>query len=501
MADPGLRPKRPWSFGRKNRDVVGIEIDENQIKIVHLQQKGMRREFSHVAVHSIHGAHDGGTLPILRQALEQFQIVNPRVFLTVPLPQVITRSIEIPSQDPNEIREIVNLQASRHTPYARAEIIVDMINLGLVRERYSKILLVIVPKETVNKQIQLLDMAGLRLEKVIFPPEAVAIVANKMMGHDADEGAYGVLHMDYAFTSFIVVEGAKIVFVRGSHIGANHLVEERAGYIDRFQEELEKSLETYTADEAGAPPKMVLLTGVLQEIMDFDDLLAETLKVKMKRVSYAEYYHLSATAKKAMASSKMVSFLNLLAPIAIFDRMRVDLTSEEKRLKIQLEKRARQMMFTGVLTMILLSLTFIGLTAKISYRKAYLKEITKHYLPVRESAQQLEQLLAKTELIKSYLVSRGNSLKALTELYDATPLDIWVNEIKYDESSQKFSLKGTSSAMSSVFSFVADLEKSAMFMNVKTKYANSRREETRDVTDFEINCLIDSAPAQKGVVG
>ncbi len=474
--------------------MVGVEIDENHIKIVHLQQKGMRREFSHAVMHKIHGLFDTGLLVILRQAMEQFHVVNPRVFLTVPLPLVITRGIEIPSQDPDEIREIVNLQASRHTPYARAEIVVDMMNLGIVRERYSKVLLVIVPKESINKNTRLLEQAGMNLEKVIFPPEAVAVVGNRMMGRDADEGAYGILHMDYAFTSFIMVEKAKIVFMRGIHIGANHLVEEKAGYIDRFQDELEKSLETYTSDEVGSAPKTVLLTGVLQEILDFDDVLTESLKVKLKRVPYLEYFHLSESAKSAMASSKMVSFLNLLAPIALYDKMRVDLTSEEKRLKIQLEKRARQMLLTGVLAMIFLSLIFVNVTARISYRKTYLKQITTHYLPVRESAKHLEQMLAKTERVQAYLVSRGSSLKALTELYDATPLDIWVSEIKYDETSQKFSVKGTSSTMSSVFAFVADLDKSPMFKNVKTKYVNSRHEETRDVADFEVNCLIDVAP-------
>jgi hypothetical protein len=245
----------------------------------------------------------------------------------------------------------------------------------------------------------------------------------------------------------------------------------------------------------------VLLTGVLQDISDFDDVLAQTLKVKMKRVPYMDYFYLSGAAKKVMTSSKMVSFLNLLAPIAIFDKMRVDLTSEEKRLKIQLEKRAHQMLITGVLTMVLLSLAFISVSAKISYRKAYLKQITKHYLPVRENAKELEQMLARTELIKSYLVSRGKSLKALTELYDAMPLNIWMSEIKYDESSQRFSMKGTSSAMSSVFAFVADLNKSSIFKNVKTKYVNSRREDDRDVADFEINCLIGTASTQKDGAG
>jgi len=498
VADPKLNLKGNIKLSGKNksRDIVGVELDENFLKMVHLQHRGIRREFSNVMAHSVRGLSDDSVLLLIRQTLEQWKLSAPRAFLTVPLPLVITRNIEIPSQDPEEIKEIVNLQASRHTPYARAEIIVDMMNLGVVRERYSKILLVIVPKETVNRQIQLLDRAGIKLERVIFPPEAMAIAANKMMGRDADEGAYGVLHMDYAFTSFIVVEGSKILFVRGIHIGANHLVEERSNYIDRFQDELEKSMETYTTDEVGSPPKMVLLTGVLQEVSDFDDLLADTLRVKIRRAPYLDYFHMNDAAKSAVVSAKMVSCLNLLAPIAMFDKLKVDLTSEEKRLKIQIERRARDMMKTGILTMVLLSLIFVNVTSKISFQKAYLKQMTTQYLPVRESAKQLEQTLAKTELVKAYLVSRGNSLKALTELYDATPLDIRLTEIKYDEDSQKFGLKGTSSVMSSVFSFVSGLDRSSIFKNVKTKYVTNRSEAGRDVADFEINCLIETGPVK-----
>ena len=470
---------------------MGFELDENYLKIVHVQLKGLRREVANIASFPLQGLFDDGILHLINQSVEKFHVVNPRVFLTVPLPLVITRNIEIPSQDPQEIKEIVNLQASRHTPYARAEIIVDTLNLGMVRERYSKVLLVIVPKETVNKQIQLLDRAGLKLERVFFPPEAIAMASAKMAGREADT-TLGILHMDHGFTTFLVVQGGKLLFVRGIHIGASQLVEEKESYADRFQDELEKSMETYTADEAGPSLKSLMLVGVLNDLTDFDDILNDAFKIPIKRQSYAEHFNCSGSARATVNATKMVSFLNLIAPMSYYDKIKVDLTSEEKKLKIQLEKRAREMLKTGILILVLFSLIFVNLTSKISFKKAYLKQITTHYLPVRDRAKQLELMMAKTELVKSYLLSRGNSLQALTELYDATPLDIRLNEIKYDESSSKFSIKGTSSVMSSVFSFVSELDKTIIFKNVKTKYVTSRNENGRDVADFEINCLIDT---------
>ena len=272
MATAGLGLKLPF-VRNKSRDLLCVELDENNIKIVHLQAKGLRREFINAVSYPIRGIVEDGLLMLLRQTLEKFQVNNPRVMLTVPLSLVITRNIEIPSQEPEEIREIVNLQASRHTPYARAEIIVDMINLGVVRERYSKILLVIIPKETVNKHIQLLDRCGLKLEKVVFPPEAVAIVANKMAGKEWEGDTFVVIHMDHLFTNFAVVSDARAVFVRGIHIGVHHLTEERSSFIDPFERELEKSLEAYHADEVGPPPKIALVLGVAKGPADLDEVL------------------------------------------------------------------------------------------------------------------------------------------------------------------------------------------------------------------------------------
>jgi len=496
MAVPGMKFKFSLPSRKKNTDLVGIELDEHCLRIVQLQARGLRREFVNVISHPIKGVADDDLLLLLRKTLEKYQIKNPRVFLMVPLPLVITRNIEIPSQETEEIKEIVNLQASRHTPYARAEIIVDMVNLGVVRDRYSKILLVIVPKEAVNKQIQLLERSGLELEKVVFPPEAVSIVANKMVGKEFEDKAFVVVHVDHVFTSFIVVKSSKVLFVRGIHIGASQLSEERTSFIDHFEDELEKSLEAYSADEVGPPPAIVLMLGVTEQIQDLEEILERILQLKVRKVSYLDYFHFTEPAKKSAADIKNVSFLNLLAPTALSDRLIVDLTSEEKKLKIALEKRVKEMFKTGILTMIILSLVFVNVTSRITFKRSYLKQITHQYLPVRESAKNLEQMMVKTEAVKSYLVSRGNALKALTEVYDATPSDTRLVEIKYDEASQKFSLKGTSMAMSSVFAYVTSLDKSPVFTNVKTKYVNTRSEEGKDVADFEINCLMEGETAK-----
>ncbi len=491
MAGPVIKFKSPFTSKRGGGDLVAIELDDNYLKVAHLQTKGLKKEITHLVVHAIQNVLEDGVMMLLKQAIDKFGIEKPRVLLMAPLPLVITRNIEIPSQDPEEIKEIVNLQASRHTPYARAEIIVDMLNLGVVRERYSKVLLVIVPKETVNKQIQMLDRAGFGLEKVAFPPEALSMSFGRSLDKELKDDTVAIVHLDESFTGFTIMKEGKSLYMRGIHIGSTQLAEDREAYLDRFQDELGKSLESYTSDEIGVPPKLCLLTGVLGRVPDIEEIVKDALSIPIRKHSYAEMFTLSDEVKATVQSSNKNSFLNLFSTLSLADKLKADLTSEEKRLKIALEKRAKEMFKMGMVIMIIFSLLFANVMTKISFKRIYLKQMTTHYLPVRDSARQLEQMLAKTELVKSYLMSRGASLEALTELYDATPMDVRLSEIKYDESSGKFSIKGTSSVMSSVFAYVSELDKSSIFKNVKTKGVNARNEGGRDVADFEINALIE----------
>ncbi len=50
------------------------------------------------------------------------------------------------------------------------------------------------------------------------------------------------------------------------------------------------------------------------------------------------------------------------------------------------------------------------------------------------------------------------------------------------------SVKGTASAISSVFNFVTNLERTKIFKGGKTKYVTTRNENGVDVADFEIAC-------------
>jgi Tfp pilus assembly PilM family ATPase/Tfp pilus assembly protein PilN len=480
---------------KNDQDLVGFELNADELRIVHVRLTQLKREVAHAVNLEVHGLSDDDIASRLRGALTQMGLKNPRAFLMVPMNAVITRTIEIPSRDPVEIREIVSLQASRHTPYSRSEIIIDTLNLGVVRENYTKVLLVIVPKEVVVRQLAILEKAGLKVKKVFFPPEGIGSACTKILNAENSDTVHGIVHMDTHFTEFIVIQRGKVLFVRGITIGAANLLDEKEIYNDRFIDELQKSLESYVADELGPMPSTLLLTGVVAESTELDELFNETLRIPLKHQTYFNHFSMSGAARQTAAGLTRASFFGLIAPLLLFDRMRIDLVSEEQKMQIQLERRGREMVKTGVLVMLLLSLVFAGFVSKIYFKKAYLSKLQKRYGPIREEAKQLEQMFTKTQVVKEYLATRGDSIATLSELYETLPEDIRLTDIKYD-AGDKFSVRGTSSTMASVFAFVTSMEKSEKFKSVKTKYVTARNEEGKDVADFEIMSVIE----QKGTV-
>ncbi len=479
----------PFLTSSDKHHFIGVDLDEEHIKIVHGRQTSLKREVAHVKSRVVHGLSDDEVGQFIRQTLDGWKLKTPKTYLVVPLYPMITRSIEIPSRDPAEIKEIVNLQASRHTPYSRAEIIIDTLAIGVVRENYTKVLLVIAPRDMVTRQTHVIEKAGLALEKVFFSPEGIALGCAKILSLESSDVVVALVHMDALFTSFIVTQKGKILFVRCIAIGATNLFEAREIYTDRFIDELRKSVDAYTTEEAGPALSELVLTGVVAEIRDLDSLFEEALQLPVKHQTYFHHFPISSEAKQDVQNAKHTSYFGAIAPLLQFDKMKVDLISEEQKLQKELQLRGREVLKTGVLVIFFVILLFSAFANKLYFRKAYLEKLTVRYAPARQEAKDMQELFHKTQAVKQYFVTRGRSIETLGELYEAIPMDVRVSDIRYEDGEQ-FNVKGTSRSMASVFAFVTNMEKSGWFKSVKTKYVTARVEGGIDVADFEITSVI-----------
>ncbi|MDD5729624.1 MAG: pilus assembly protein PilM [Candidatus Omnitrophica bacterium] len=473
----------------KPGEFVAMELGASNLKLSHIRVSVNKKEIANLANENVTGKSDADIAKVILNFFQIFGIKNLNVVDIIPSHLVITKNIEVPTTNEREIREIVNLQAGRHTPYSREEIIADYIDIGVYKRNYTKILLVIVPRSLIKRHFDILAKAGLKLEKALFAPEGNAGFVSRAMKAENQDSPVSLLHIDENSTDFTVVHKQKAVFVRSIPIGSRFLSGEPEKYQAKFAEELKKSQEAYQAEDIEKIPGSVILTGALPQV-NIETALKEALLVPVKDFAYLKGVQLSEPAQKVITEARGVSFLNITWPLANFDNLKVDLVPEETKLRRLLEQRSRDLLKTGILSFAILVVVFSVLMSNIYFKGAYLKKLSEKYLSFEKQAEALQADLTKNNLIKNYLFSRGLSLEVLSELYTITPVEVELNSIKYDDQG-RFSLKGTAESMSSVFAFVDGLEKSKYFKEVKTKYTTKRKEGKKDVTDFEIACLLD----------
>ncbi len=470
--------------------IVTLDLSGNNLKLSYIKiVPPNKKEVVTLANYALTGASDADIATLINTALTALNVKPVRLFDVLPSQLLITKNIEVPSTNPQEIKEIISLQAGRHTPYSREEIIVDYIDIGTYKRNYTKVLLVMVARNVVKRHFEIASKAGFPFERVFFAPEAVGKFILKNTKGDTAEYPTSIINVDETISDFFVMFKHKVIFVRALAMGAQQLASEKEKYQVKFLEEVKKSLEAYQAENIEKPPQTVIITGATTEVPELEKMLGDSLQIPVKAVSYLKGMQIQETAALVAAQATRLSFLNGIASALHSEELKVDLVPEEIKLKKALEARGRDLVTTGILALLLLIILLFTMGAQIYFKNAYLKKIGHEFTVIHEEAVKLENDSAKISLIKNYLFSRGYSLEVLTELYTISPLDLALNDIRYDDQG-KFSVKGTADSMSAVFSFVDSMEKSKYFKEVKTKYTTKRKEGKKDVTDFEIGCLL-----------
>jgi len=472
--------------GLTHRDLVGLEFSGNALKLAYLRVFPNKNELAALIHRDIAGLSDEDISKTIRDVLDGLNLKDPEIINPCLSHAVITKNIEIPSTDPSEIREIVNLQAARHTPYPLGEIIVDYVDIGVYKKSYTKVLLVIVGRNVIKKQFDILQRAGVAPLKFIFAPEGVAAWLTKIFRIEHQDTPSIVVHVDDFCSDFMIIFRNKVIFLRPMPIGVQHLLEEGERYQPKFTEELKGSLEAYQLEGIECAPTTLILTGAVDNLGDMGAALSDALQLPVKTLFYFRDLTLTEEVSRVASLVKQQSFLSVIAPLMMLPEMKVNLVPEEIKLRRAVEERGKDLIKTGILVLTLFLLTSIILAAKIYFKSAFLRGLKAKYASVHQEAKHLENDFLRVSMIN--LSTRGYSLEVLNELYAVTPMDIAFSSILYDGQG-KFSLVGTAHSMSTIFSFVDKMEKSKYFKDIKTKDTTRRKEGDQDFVDFEIAAL------------
>lgn len=474
---------------KKNVDVVGLELGSTALKLTYVRQSAGKKVLAAVAVRETKGLSDADISKSLTDFIAANKIKSPVVYSVVPSQVVIPKNIEVPSTNPKEIREIISLQAGRHTPYSREEVIVDRIDIGVFKKNYTKILMAILPAKVIKKQIELVERSGLKLQKVIFSPEAAVWMLSRVAKIDSQSAPACIVHVDNDFSDFAVVSKGKLVYVRSLPLGRVHLAaaQDQAPW-NKFSEEIKKSLEAYIAEDIEKVPARLYYAGAVAGLDKLESVLADSIHVQqIKEIQYTKSFDIGPQAAEYLAAVCPYSLMGSVAALSGASDLKIDLIPEEVKIKKALAKRGQDLMIMSMLVLLLAIVFCCMLVGSIFFKNAYLKKLDLQYKQLYAQTKSLESSYDKITAVRAYLANRCYPLDVLVDMVVALDDEMELNDIRYDRQAGKVGIKGVAVTRSNVFDFVDTLSKSRYFKEVKTKQTTARKEAGKDVIDFELS--------------
>jgi Tfp pilus assembly PilM family ATPase/Tfp pilus assembly protein PilN len=402
-------------------------------------------------------------------------LIIPRYFITI-------RELELPSTNPGELAEIIDLQVSKQTPYSRSEITFDFKIIESVREGYSKVLLVIVKKNIIEERLKILKESGLEPESVRISSEtAYQYLSSREQFKEIEKKVTAVIDIDSYFSDCLVINKGNLLFTRNIFTGRDFISKNPDTWKEKFIEEIKKSLELFQHEAEKVGIENIVLTGATEGLTDLPALIRNALNLP------AHTLDIDKTALSTEETAKNISLSALFGALCSIEEPRINLLPREAEIERQMKAKAKNITHTGILSILILVLLSAFLLERFYIKNHYYEALCGKFTKTEKEATEVERMKLRVNMIRDYLDKKNSAINILQSLFSVTPKEVYFSNINYTKDKEVI-LTGVSETMSDVFKFVTVLEELDYFEKVKTNYATKKKKEEREVVSFELIC-------------
>jgi Tfp pilus assembly PilM family ATPase len=475
-----------------NKPIVIVEIGNDWLKILEcnpFSRANFITKASFIKLSQIRESVSGAIADVFRN----LKLNKNSVFLCIPRSLVTVRILELPSIDPKEIADMIELQIGKQTPYSKEEIVFSHRTIDVVREGYTKEMLVIAKHSLVKERLVALEKIGINVRKVALSSEGVY---NWFSGIELPRlqsdcpNAIIIVDIDSNYSDFIMLDKGKPSFTKNILIGANNLIEERERYQEKFIDELKRSVELYYEEIKGKSPAKLFLLGASKNIPDLANVLSVRLDIPCQTLDTIKDIRIEEKTRRILQNEdyKFLSATPLIGLAMRCNASQFDLMPTEARIKKIMEEKKKYLTVAGILfTAIFTMLTFL-IFIHIYNKNTYKAQLEERLTKIKDGAQGIEKMRYLIGIGQERLNARGDCLTMLSGLYEVIPKEIYLTSVDIERKKQMI-IKGRATAMSDVFKFVGVAESSRYFKNVKNTYTATKKDDKYEYVDFEIICV------------
>ena len=369
----------------------------------------------------------------LKALFKNNRSMSEHLVLGIPRTQVAVKYLTLPALNDQEIAKMTEYELNNLFPYKPDELIYDYTVINKGSDGYSRVMLVVAPKESILSRTRALSLAGLVPESINL---STVSLFNQFTARERRPDDYLLINLDDAFMEMLLINEAKLSFSRGISLKGSREVKD---LVKKVEENI-----TIIRNKGGVI-NAIILSGQGQELRDFARGLEEIMPSRVE-------------------IDDSLAVLNGLAPETDSGVLKINLLPEELKIRrLKNKRKSANLLFISLLFLIS-SLCANIVFQKIKVRQEYLSFIKAQILEISPQTYTLREKKLKTQIVKNSINSARLALSLLAELYRVAPEEISLNTLAISQ--QKIPgvmvLTGQGRDSESVLRFANALKESAI---------------------------------------
>ena len=459
------KAKTLWSKLINTRVITGIEIGQKSIKVIQGIPEWRKSDIKIIDLLTEEVKNDDEKSAKLKYIINKLKIKPKKVIACIPRSFVTIRYLNLPSTSEKEIAHMVRFQAKKQLPYSKEELVTAFKVIESNKDGYSRVMLVLVHRDVINKQLKLLGDLKLNPEYIELSSQAVASTFIKE--HPEINKPIALIDIDMLSVDIQVIFNGKLVYTRNVSLSENRTQES-------LLEEIIKSLNSYKKDNKEVTS--IFVSGKVHNKLV--ENLSMSFDVPVKIFNPAE-------------NLTEISLCSIIGLIGNFPNVLLNVLPDKiKTQKQTREKRKRYLALASQCVGILL-LTLGIFMGIIHNKQNTLKWLNAEINKTDPIAKEVNKRANRLGVIKKQIDTKNSCLDILHELHRIIPNNISLATLDY-KLNNTLKIKGQSKALSDALELIDILEKSHYFKNVQLKSSNMRRLRNIEVADFYIECEIEN---------
>ncbi len=512
------------NFLNKEKAYSFVSVDEDKYFLVRVKRSKDKWVILnyHTNLSLSREISDSYSLEELKSIIEEKKWNKDTCYIILPRHEVTSRIVTLPSQDPTEVKNMVNLSAEEYVPYSSEEIQTTQTILENLPNSESKVLIAISHKDVINTAINMVESLGYSPSGILVSTSGLLSVANLLKKHfSLRDEVVCILHFTLQGLEIAIFNGEKLLFSRGAKVSWNKFLQNSP--------DLKDSSETPSPESGESEIRLISLADMeeptsdlmweirrefrtslntLQQETDFEgdvsqvfissdfplpnELIAElqrVLEVKITPINFNSFDFLRRECEIPEYFS--LSILGILSAVGRNEVLPLDLLPEDVATAQRLEYISRHIVRISALVAVLV-IALGGLFAQAVYqRSSLISELERKVKEIEVNAKGIAEKRHQLQILRRETAKIGSALHYLSEIMVSAPPRVNINTYSYRRN-EGINIWGRAYSVDDVHKFAENLRKQAIasglnaLKNARSVYEQQTTEQNVFVFDYQI---------------